>query len=663
MAKQYRDISVIGVFALLVAALFAMVMSAAQFVRWPVSELILLEQRGLYPMESTMLAKLGYAGVLLCLGMAATCSILGLRRFGFSEQWASGVLRPLLVCVPILAVLLSAPVSLPFLGGACLSIAAWVYLRHHQGYASRWARIAGSLCASPLLALGTLFYLAATVFMPLWLPIVASSGAQLVSMQNHYAGFMPGMDLVTGVMSLPVGVLNYGLGPAVAIASTRQLLRVFGTGASDLVQVVKVAQFLPLILIALITWKLKPGTRIGLFTLLLVVTPSMSLLATGIFYPNLLGLRFVPFFVAVLVMLSATSARGRLSIVCVSFVAALLVMFARETGLVSSLALLVFCALREFQSERRAASLIRCVGFFASVFCTTLVVFLTATKGLSNAPTDPLVSSLPLIFASDFGGILSWPSPFAIGVVFVASFSVYRAFVRAGSNIRGRWDAYQAGVGVLMLGWLLYYVNRVHEFNLYAQGGLLVLLIAPRASASALRLISLGSTLGRGYVAIVATLLAGMVSDRLVATVVEADDALFRVRVTAPLQGAHSGMRVSPVYESDIEEQLHALTEKGSVHDYLVLSHLSVEVRLMGFNEGFPWYDTFSDILTVPALERVSTWIDSKGPRYLLVDDPHSRLSLDAAYQTAQLQRIVGGLRSYRKESTGRGWVLYVRSP
>ena len=640
-----------SLFPTVLAVLFAVGICAAHFVVLPVSDEILPWQRELYPTANTLPGKLVYGALMASLCFGSLWRLLRPRHgsSGGSFSW-------MLALSVFLAFVIGDPVSLPFALGFWATLTAWLYLGRNQRLLAPSFESLGRLFFQPISVVVVLLLTTFCLALPLITPVVASGGAQLVSLNNHYSGFMPGFDLGTGTGEASIGVLNYGLGPALLVGGFHRL---FSPLTSDLVRLslpIKFYQFVALFFVAVTLRTLNRKNWFALVAVVLASTPTFSSVSDAVYYPNLSGIRYLSILL-MLLLLARSASPGVLGIA-----SALSLLFARETGFVASIGAFTFLVVSWYAPGVGLKSLVR--PFLRYLFGISAFVPGYYLSGyMQSSGKGVSTSSFVNDFVSGFGGISTPASPFSVLLFFFASYGVYRGFSRAGCGRARKLDAYQASVGSMMLVWLFYYINRMHPYNLWFQSALLVMMLAPRFGFSLMRLLRRGSISARSSIIVSTALVVALSADHLVASVGDLREWYYRVYAVQGLRGNVTDLSVPEPLHSEVVSRISTLRGLSPTSEYLVVSNLSTDVRALGFNQGLPWYDLFSDILTRSTLRRAHDWIDMHGPRFILLDNPSGGVAQDAAPQTAQLQALVRSLSSYREVATHGGWITFERIP
>jgi hypothetical protein len=273
-----------------------------------------------------------------------------------------------------------------------------------------------------------------------------------------------------------------------------------------------------------------------------------------------------------------------------------------------------------------------------------------------------LFQFMALFVTSGYSGLVDKPSTTATLLFFVATTAVLRSVWRARSGVLLSVDAYEAAVGTIMLVWLMYYVNRMAEWNLWFQWVLLALLIASRITLGGwqqlfLKPLRFGVTLPM----VVACLIGGQLTDSFSQFAYQAAGRLVRWQHLGCDDGMILDGKCLPrVRRSRFELQINALTEGYSPAETLVLSGVSTYARLHGFNDGFPWYEPM-EVVRKKDVEEIVNWIEMRGPKYILTDDPSYDIALAAPEHSRQIQSYLPRLVSYREVRRDAGWIILER--
>lgn len=263
------------------------------------------------------------------------------------------------------------------------------------------------------------------------------------------------------------------------------------------------------------------------------------------------------------------------------------------------------------------------------------------------------------LFSSGYGGRVSELSVFAGILIFFGSYSLIRGAALARNNRISTLTACQAALGTMILVWMTYYINSMSEWNLWFQAILLILLFAPNIRPSLQKIVHAEFGFKIFYTITAISLIAALVS--------LSAERHFLSTINY-LKNAGSGYSlfqnfyfVDPETESSIKH-LNRFNNISNKKDYLFISHLSCEVRLLGFNENFPWYDPFGEIPKERDLNNIIFWINNSGPRYLISGNPSSPFSLSVPNRTNHINKILDGVTAYTQVRDDSNWLFFERN-
>ena len=162
---------------------------------------------------------------------------------------------------------------------------------------------------------------------------------------------------------------------------------------------------------------------------------------------------------------------------------------------------------------------------------------------------------------------------------------VLRSVWRARKGKLQATDIHEAAVGSIMLVWLMYYVNRMSEWNLWFELVLLVLLIAPRLSLSAASLWFLRPVKFDGLTLVIVCLIGGQAAASATKFILFAKEGIRSQQLGCNEGASLDGKCLPWLKDSNFEFQIKALTEKYSPADTLVLSGVPARCRSL----PVPW--------------------------------------------------------------------------
>jgi hypothetical protein len=104
---------------------------------------------------------------------------------------------------------------------------------------------------------------------------------------------------------------------------------------------------------------------------------------------------------------------------------------------------------------------------------------------------------------------------------------------------------------------------------------------------------------------------------------------------------------------------LRTLSLRGDVANTVILSGAATEVRLMGFNRRFPWYEPFAEVMRKNDIDTLVDWIEKSRIENVIVDNPGSAIGSAAPVRNQHIQNIVAQLKSYSEVHSDPAWIVY----
>lgn len=642
--------------ALLMSCVFILCIWILYNVKQPINQSLLLSHVTAFDVKSTKLQLITYVGSVSMLAIACLFLLLN-PKFKILIKKQPSTLSILLILVLIFVA--------PFPVG---EYTKWF----RNGFFSTFLvlLLAVKLSKRPFVKLNylyylfvalTLIYLAFYFVLPFFTPLIVTSGAGFTSIESHYAmTVLSGFDFVCCEKTGVVEQSKYGLSIFMLSALAYKIASLFDAHNTQLIFIVRGYQIIAACLLVFAVFILNKKHFLLISALALTVTASLNTMSVVISYPNQSGMRYIPFLIG-LILLAWETQRKSPRISFLATASALLIILNPETGIALSCGFAVFLVLRKYKPESAYATTFKTVGIFSvlTIFLVVPLSVLSADNFYSDSSAD-LFSNIKL-FSSGFG-LVRKPHVIAIFIIFFAVFALVRGVLRARNGNGSSVDAYQAGIGTIMLTWLPYYVNRAGEANLWFQAVLILLLFAPRIGFSSLRILSGKFQFGVFYTGLAISFMGALLFWSSEQNFWKGSSYYYLDK---------SSCFESPEYLKGfcfvgsegpgISKQLGFLKGLTEKRDFLVISHLSTQVRLIGFNEGFPWYEPFGEIPRDRDMNSLLNWIETKGPRYVVTDDPASAISKKMPNRTQHLQHIVNSLDSYHKHKINSGWVIYER--
>ena len=655
-----------------VASVFMLVFTVGLFIlhffKFPVDATILETHVRLLNLESTRIQTTLYLTLLSLFAIICAITLLfpSIRMIPRATH-----LDPLIMILVMVMAIVLGSWSRAFYLGFLVVTAALIVLRARWPIieqdpwsklaSGRWMQLAGRIIFWLMIG-GLGCYFIIFVLSPLGTPLLIHNALELRGIETHYSvTVLPGFDLVCCSGEGTVQRINYGVAMPLLTAIALKIFSFFGGSVTDLVWAVKFNQLIAAAMICVLSYLLNKKNYPYIMALVLGLTAfTLSNVGQAVGYPNQSGIRYVPA-LAALIVLVLELRRIKLRIWLLASVAALAVIMNPETGMATTVGYVVAVILKGHIPQAPIISTMRTLAWFMVIFVIVLTVGsnLFLEMILRDAPGG-LLQFLILFTTGGYGGMVDKPSAVASLIFLAAITIVLRSVWRAREGTLQSTDIYEAAVGSIMLFWLMYYVNRMAEWNLWFELVLLVLMIAPRLTLNNGSLLFRRSAQFGGVSMVVACLIGGLVASSVAQFMPLAKEGIRWQRVGCNEGDSLDGKCLPWLKSSNLETQMKVLTERYSRADTLVLSGISTYARLRGFNEGFPWYDPM-EVVHKKDVSTIVEWIDSRGPKYVIADDPVYEIALATPEHSKQILSYIALLRSYREVSKESGWIVLER--
>ncbi len=511
-----------------------------------------------------------------------------------------------------------------------------------------------------LLTGGILIYMFLFSILPLAKPLPIWNEAHFQWVDGHYAAtVLPGFDLLFhGFMERA----NYGLAMPMLTAFSLKLFSLFGFSNTALEQVVKLHQLLALVMIGMLSFLTNKKYFPHVMALALGMTAfTLSNTSHIVGYPNQSGIRYIPI-LASLIILVVEMRREQVRVWLLASTAAFFVIMSPETGLAATAGYIVAVILNRYDRERPAGSLFETIFRFGLFFLVTGIVgsVLIVEPILKNT-TGGIFQFLTVFIKDDYGGMVDKPSLMATILFFAATTVVLRGVLHSRNGAISKTEAYEAALGTVILVWLIYYANRMAELNLWFQSVLLILLIAPRIDYREWKILVRRPLRCRLTLAmVIACAIGGQLAYSSSHFAGNSIQWFQRQYVGCTECIILDGKSVPWLPKSRIQLQINALTEKHSPPDTLVLSGISCYARRHGFNSDFPWYSP-GEIIYKKDVEKLVNWIEKRGPKYIIADDPNDAIAMARPEHSKLIQSYLHRLTSYSEVRRDSGWIVLER--
>lgn len=537
-------------------------------------------------------------------------------------------------------------IALPFFRGLRLG---------ERTYASGMIRL--TVCVAAL-------YVFLAFLLPFLTPVLILNAESLVASSSHYAMLLlPGFDMVCCAETGLAEHSEYGLSIMLLTAIGYQAMQgVAGTPEETILFVLKFYQLAAAGLLVYTARLLNRKYYYLIAALALLASTSLAASGNSIYFPNQSGIRFLPLLVGI-AALAFQAANAQSQPVALGLVSGAIFALSPECGIVILAGYVVYLGLTKFDPSEPFSSTLGSFGLYfgSAAAASGVIVFFAERLFFRQASTDP--SSLLALFTSGSMGLVNDMSILAPLLTFFGCSALVRGAILARMGNISPVSAYQAAIGAMILVWLAYYLNRMHDWNLWLQAVLLICLFAPKIRPSILRFYRRKLDLSKFYVATATALVIGLLfqsAHRFAIGDMRHFAGLAQEGCLEKLALFQKYCHLSP-QTAEIVAQLSAL-DGLSRFDNLVVSLLPAQVRFMGFNEGFPWYEPFSETRTLRDMEKMTRWINAHGPRYIVMDNPISSVAAAMPNRREHMRMIELRLTAYRRIRTVPGWIFYQRS-
>lgn len=502
-------------------------------------------------------------------------------------------------------------------------------------------------------------YLLVFMILPIGFPLLVGDATTFSFVEFHYAetvlrGFS--LNMYGGIESCS----GYGLGMTLLTALVLKVYQLIGLPGTAIVQSVKVNQVVFVILLGILCYILNRKHFLVLILLVLGVTSfTLSNIGMSLIAPNQSGVRFIPVLV-LLIFISMEFKRECPRFWILAIVSAICTVMNPETGIAATAGSLVGVVLHGYSHKKPFVSLV--TPFVGFVFISIAVYFVLSHVFMQlffvgNTSINGGFSAVTLSFLKSFAGLSSKPSITAILFFFIAVSVLLRTVVKARLGLLDPIFVHRAAVATIILVWLMYYVNRMAEWNLWFQWVLLITLFAPSLSHDAIKRIFKRDL---GYDSMCVIMVVALFGAQFLYS---SCDAFNQVK---SFIGSHKHCDIKTIqYErcmpwfpgSQYDIQLRFLLENYSKENTFVLTRASSFIRLHGYNFGFPWYDSIS-VHTKRDVNIITEWIERNGKKYLLMDDPAYEVARSAPELSKQVLSYIPHLASYREIDRKYGWII-----
>jgi len=483
-------------------------------------------------------------------------------------------------------------------------------------------------------------------------PIALRSIENVTTVSVHYAGsFGPAMKLALGTPIDHIR-LNYGIFPLLAALFPA----VDRHGFDGLYDVVLAGQllFLAGLMVCAFVYDRSKGLFLPSFMLILVV-PFVSTYYRSMYYPNQSGARYLGF-LAMLLLLRWGRA-GLAAGFWLGLAGAASIFYNPETGIAICLGL-AFRQIAVGLSDRRIAGAV----LYGCAFVLGLTAGLVGLAGLAFGLVGinpAVISSYITDFSGGYAGIHFRPEPCSFLMMLCGIALMAQAAARAAGERLTTAQARRTAIGVTMLVWLAYYVNRADPWNLWSL--VLLLLFAASDWIGLRRWRASVGWLQRGRLTLATAAVIGVAVPFAVQNAIDTAGALFQTWPTATAE--FSGALMPESMQAELSAKTAALRGLaiGGNLVYVTIDPTFVALG-SGIDSGLAGGDVFSDTLRLSDIQHLREEILRRAPDLLLFDSPDGVATRAFPQRVRFLLRLQADLSdAYAADRSESGWDIWRR--
>jgi hypothetical protein len=550
--------------------------------------------------------------------------------------------------------------SRSFAIGFCLSIIFIILLKAKQEILLNYIKLK---IIKKIIFLCLISFLLIFVILPFGTPPLIIDNAHLVTINSHYAmTVLPGFDFICCNKTGQIERTNYGFGVVFLTAFLYKLLQPLASYEDNILYlIVRIYQLFSIVLVIYAATLINKENKVIIASLAVLTSVTMNTLGESNNFPNQSGIRYFTFLIGLIFILKLWK-RGEVNIFIPSIGAAFFIIFNPETGFSITSGLIVLYLLNIFSKDKKLKSLnIEFVKFSLILTLTYILISYFSNKFFFTEKTISPINFMKL-WLSGYGGIKSNFSVFAILLFFLSITYLIRSFylVRISKDTKN--SILQGVLSAIILVWLIYYVNRMSEWNLWFQAILYIMLIAPSINRKSIFFIISSSRNLSANTILSFCLIGALIFSSLTRLIHDGKLYILAYRsectISFSLFQKNCFINKNTINELDYFYNPLSLNDKNKI---LILSHRSTQARLLGFNENFPWYEPFGEVATKNDILNLIEWIDKNRPLYIYMDNPKSEVSISVINRTNHFIFISAQLGDYEFHSNDNNWYVYKR--
>jgi hypothetical protein len=498
---------------------------------------------------------------------------------------------------------------------------------------------------------------------PLYLaPIIINNGL-FVHYESHYSvTLIPGLDICcSGDHKMERA--NYGLLLPLLSAIINKALIIF-QGAPNLVLTVQIFQITSILLIFLLIYNINKRYYIYLWLLAIILLPNLNNFSNAIYTPNQAGIRFISLLIGLNILVLIKTINYK-TINLLAITAATCIIFNPETGIVLCGGIALYIILK----SNSIINLPKLNFIYLLIFIILFIIYYIplnlGSQHLFYSKEAVGIFTFFKLFSSGYGGLSNNLSLYALLVFIIASYSLSNGIVLLKAReLNHNKDSLIASIGLMMLLWLTYYINRMDYWNLWLNNLFIIILLSAVTSHIDLNKTNCCVSFQRKLLnVLMLTALIGILIESLLISIPKIYALNTKSACNFELVKA-TGFCFRDKSEShQILKRIEYLNNIKDKNRYLILSNLSAQIRVRHFNSGFPWYDPFAEVITRKDFASLIDWIETHNVEYILTDNFNSELSNSVPNKTKHLKEIIEYLPNYRLIEASEEWLIYKKTP
>jgi len=482
--------------------------------------------------------------------------------------------------------------------------------------------------------------------------------SNLYNYQMHYSstvipGILVGKDIDDFVFRL-----NYGISmPLISIYYYKIIALLNLHELSSIQMVVRFSQLIFLFLFAAIIFLISRPHRLTFIIGTILIQANLNVLGGTIDHPNSAGIRYLPFIFGIFIFTFFYKFKIK-NIFTYSILSSFILFLNPELGVAFSVGVLYYC----FSVNKIYIKSIRFL-YFVSI---SIIIILSLQLLLSNLITNKIFISIYSdtfyfikLFLFGYAQIAAPASLLCLLLIFISLYILIKNIINMKNYIYNDKEIFQASLCLMILTFLIYYFNRMSEANLWFCCVLIYILIVTMINNDLF--ISIYKNKSIPFSAVISICLTISIIFWSTERYYNETNIIKQIN-----NSCYSDDRYLTAYCFKDVNLLNYLVNKLKILDNednkdqtLVISNLSAEVRLMGFNKNVPWYDFYGEINKDKDILNVEDFLNISKPLYIYIDnysDIGNKIDINRSYQYSLLAKL---FNKYSIQSSDEYWTIY----